>query len=109
MKWLGLALERHASCELLAFNIDHVYTPLMLGLDSFEKQYGLPYQVEFNHRLLGLCLFIAHMVQTIMIGPSVGLELIVVQTTAKHMHNAMQFTWTDLRVGSMGFYNMGRR
>ena len=109
MKWLGLALERHAPCELLVFNIDHVYTPLMLGSDSFEKQYGLPYQVEFNHRLLGLCLFIAYMVQTIMIGPSVGLELIVVQTTAKHMHNAMQFTSTDLRVGSMGFYNMGRR
>ncbi len=33
----------------------------------------------------------------------------MVQTTAKHMHNAMQFTWTDLKVGSMGHYNMGKR
>ena len=29
MKWLGLALGRHASCELLVFDVDHVYTPLM--------------------------------------------------------------------------------
>ena len=25
----GLTLGRHASCELLAFNVDHAYTPLM--------------------------------------------------------------------------------
>ena len=53
--------------------------------------------------------FIAYKVQTIMIGSSVGLRLIMVQATAKHMHNAMQLTWTDLKVGSMGHYNMGRR
>ena len=31
MKWLGLglALRRHASCELLAFDVDHAYTLLM--------------------------------------------------------------------------------
>ena len=29
MKWLGLALGRHASCELLAFDVDHSCTPLM--------------------------------------------------------------------------------
>ena len=29
MKWLGLALGRHASCELLPFDVDHMYTPLM--------------------------------------------------------------------------------
>ena len=49
------------------------------------------------------------MIQTIMIGPSFGLELIMVQTMAKHMRNEMQFTWTNLKVGSMGHYNMGRR
>ena len=87
----------------------HLQWAQVLGLDSFKRQYGLPYQVEFNHRLLGLSLFIAYMVQTIMIGPSFGHELIMVQTTAKHMHNAMKFTWIDLRVGFMGFYNMGRR
>ena len=44
-----------------------------------------------------------------MMGPNVRLGLIMVQTTAKHMHNAMQFTWTNLKVGSMGYDNMGRR
>ena len=29
MKWLGLALGRHASCALLAFDVDHAYTRLM--------------------------------------------------------------------------------
>ena len=29
MKWLGLALGMHASCELLAFHVDHANTPLM--------------------------------------------------------------------------------
>ena len=29
LKWLGLTLGRHASCKLLAFDVDHVYTPSM--------------------------------------------------------------------------------
>ena len=29
MKWLRLALGRHASCELLAFDVGHANTPLM--------------------------------------------------------------------------------
>ena len=29
MKWLGLALGRHASFALLAFDVDHACTPLM--------------------------------------------------------------------------------
>ena len=53
--------------------------------------------------------FIAYKVQTIMIGSSIGLGLIMVQTTDKHMHNTMQLTLTDLKVGSIGHYNMGRR
>ena len=65
----------------------HLRWALVLGLDSFKKQYGFPCQVEFNHKLLGLSLFIVHIVQTIMIGPSFGFELIMVQTTAKYMHN----------------------
>ena len=81
----------------------------MLGLDSFKKQIGLPFLVEFNFRLLGLSSFIAYKVQTIMMGSSVGLGLIMVQTMTKHMHNAMQFSWTNLKVGSMGHYNIGRR
>ena len=63
----------------------------------------------FNHKSLGLSSFVAYKVQTIMMGLSVGLGLIMVQTMAKHMHNAMQFTWTNLKAGSIGHYNMGRR
>ena len=55
--------------ESLAFDVAQV-----LGLDSFKKQIGLPFQVEFNHRLLGLSSFIAYVIQTIMMGSSVGLE-----------------------------------
>ena len=29
LKWLGLTLGGHAPCELLAFHVDHVYTPLL--------------------------------------------------------------------------------
>ena len=29
LKWLRLTLGRHASCKLLAFDVDHAYTPLM--------------------------------------------------------------------------------
>ena len=46
----------------------------VLGVDSFKKQIGLPFQVEFNHRFLSLSSFIAYKVQTIMMGSSVGLE-----------------------------------
>ena len=58
---------------------------------------------------MGLSSFIAYMVQTIMIGPNFGLKLIKVQTTAKHMCNEIQFAWTNLKLGFMGHYNMGRR
>ena len=29
IKWLGLTLGRLEPCELLAFDVDHAYTPLM--------------------------------------------------------------------------------
>ena len=58
---------------------------------------------------LGLSSFIVYKVQTIMMGSSVGLGLIMVQKTAKHMHNAMQLTWTDLKVSSIGHYKKGKR
>ena len=44
-----------------------------------------------------------------MIGPNVGLDLLIDQKMAKHMHNAMQFTWADLKVDFKNHYNMGRR
>ena len=86
----------------------HIWWAQVLGLESFKKQIGLPFLVEFNLRLLGLSSFIAYKIQTIMMGSSVGLGLIMVQTMVKHMHNEMQFTWTNLKVGSVGHYNMGR-
>ena len=132
MKWLGLALGRLKPYDHLVFawndltlHLEGMYLmnfwPLMLimrihlwwaqvlDLEWFKKQFSVSYQVEFNHRPLGLSSFIAYKVQTIMMGSSVGLGLIMVQTTAKHMYNAMQFIWTDLKVGSIGHCNMGRR
>ena len=78
LKWLGRTLGRHASCEFLAFDVAHVFMHLwwaqVLGLDSFKKQFWASFQVEFNHRLLGLSSFTTYKVQTIMMGSSVGLE-----------------------------------
>ena len=40
MKWLGLALRRLASCEFLAFDVAHAYTPLMglsVGLRMIQE------------------------------------------------------------------------
>ena len=37
---LGLTLGRHASCELLAFDVNHSYTPLMgssVGLRMIQE------------------------------------------------------------------------
>ena len=97
----------------MAFEVDHAYT-LSMGTSGGlrmiqETIFWFPYQVEFNHKPLGLSSFIAYKVQTIMMGSSIGLGLIMVQTTTKHMRNEMQFTWTNLKVGSMGHYNIGRR
>ena len=78
LKWLGLTLGRHAACEFLAFDVAHVFMHLwwaqVLGLDSFKKQFWASFQVEFNHRLLGLSSLTTYKVQTIIIGSSVGLE-----------------------------------
>ena len=40
LKWLGLTLGGHAPCELLAFHVDHVYTPLLgssIGLRMIQE------------------------------------------------------------------------
>ena len=51
----------------------HLRWAEVLGLDSFKNQIGLPFQVEFNLRLLSLSSFITYKVQRIMMGLSVGL------------------------------------
>ena len=85
----------------MAFDVDHAYTPLIgsnVGLRLIQETNW----ASFTLRLLGLSSFTTYKVQTIMMGSSVGLGLVMVQTTAKQMHNAMQFTWTDLKVSSIG-------
>ena len=97
MKWLRLALERLESYNHLVFAWNgltlhlegmhlvsfwplmlimciHLWWAQVLGLDSFKKQIGLPFQVEFNLSLLGLSSFTTYNFQTIMMGSSVGLE-----------------------------------
>ena len=132
MKWLGLALGRLEPYDQLVFawngltlhleGMYHVnFWPLMLimcihlwwaqvlVLEWFKKQFSVSipskvqshaFRFEFIHNIQGS-------------NNHNGLKrwtwVIMVQTTAKQMRNEMQFTWTDLEVGSMGHYNMGRR
>ena len=53
----------------------HLWWAQVLGLEWFKKKFWFSYQVEFNHRPLGLSSFITYKVQTIMMGTGVGLEL----------------------------------
>ena len=46
----------------------------VLDLDSFKKQIGLSFQVEFNHKLLGLSSFTTYKVQTIMMAQALDLS-----------------------------------
>ena len=74
---LGLHLEgTHlvSFWPLMLILCRHLWWAQVLGLESFKKQIGLPFQVEFNHRLLGLSSLTTYKVQTIMIESSVGLE-----------------------------------
>ena len=132
IKWLGLALGRlepwlwsfgiclkwlractWKACILWAFGLwcwSCVYT--FDGLkwwasNDSRNNFWFPYKVEFNHRPLGLSSFIAY--KNNYDGLKHWTWVIMVQTTAKQMHNEMQFTWIKLKVGSMGHYNMGRR
>ena len=52
LKWLGLTLGRHASCEFLTFDLAHVFMHLwwaqVLGLDPFKKQFwaSIPSRIQ---------------------------------------------------------------
>ena len=112
--WNGLALHLEGMhlvsfWPLMLLMRIHLWWAQVLGLEWFKKQVwaSIPSRVqsyafglEFIHSIQGS-------------NNHDGLKrwtwVIMVQTTAKQMHNAMQFTWTNLRVGSMGHYNMGRR
>ena len=77
--WNGLGLHLEGMhlvsfWPLMLIMSIHLWWAQVLGLDSFKKQIGLPFQVEFNLRLLGLSSFTTCNVQTIMMGSSVGLE-----------------------------------
>ena len=81
----------------------HLWWAQVLGLEWFKKQFSVSIPSRVQSQAFGLEFI--HSIQ----GSNNYDGLIMVQTTAKHMHNVMQFTWTDLKVGSMGHYNMGRR
>ena len=77
--WNGLGLHLEGMhlvsfWPLMLIMCRHLWWTQVLGLDSFKKQIGLSFQVEFNHKLLGLSSFTTYKVQTIIIGSSVGLE-----------------------------------
>ena len=74
---LGLHLEGMHLVSFWPFMLImciHLCWAQVLGLEWFKKQIGLPFQVEFNHRLFGLSSFTTYKVQTIIMGSSVGLE-----------------------------------
>ena len=132
MKWLGLALGRLEPYDHLVFawngltlHLEGMYLvnfwPLMLivrmhlwwaqvlGLEWFKKQFSVSIPSRVQLQAFGFEFI--HNIQ----GSNNHDELkhwtwiIMVQTTAKQMHNEMQFTWTDLKVGSMGHCNMDTR
>ena len=57
LKWLGLTLGRHASCELLAFDVDHVYTPLMgssIGFIMIQETILVSIPIRVQSQAFGL-------------------------------------------------------
>ena len=128
IKWLGLTLGRlepwswsFGICLNLGLHLEgmhlvsfwpltlimhiHLWWAQVLGLKWFKKQFwasipsrvqSLAFGLEFIHSIQGSKL--KHWTWVIM-----------VQTTSIHMSNAMHFTWTDVKVGSIGHYNMGRK
>ena len=112
--WNGLGLHLEGMhlvsfWPLMLIMCIHLWWAQILGLEWFKKQFSVSipsrvqshaFRFKFIHNIQGS-------------NNHNGLKrwtwVIMVQTTAKQMRNEMQFTWTDLEVGSMGHYNMGRR
>ena len=106
--WNGLSLHLEglhlvSFWPLMLIMRIHLWWAQVLGLEWFKKQFSVSIPSRVQSQAFGLEFI--HSIQ----GSNNYDGLIMVQTTAKHMHNVMQFTWTDLKVGSMGHYNMGRR
>ena len=84
----------------------HLWWAQVLGLEWFKKQFSVSIPSRVQSQAFGLEFI--HSIQ----GSNNHKRwtwVNMVQTTAKQMRNAMQFTWTDLKIGSMGHYNIGRR
>ena len=112
--WNGLGLHLEGMhlvsfWPLMLIVCIHLWWAQVLGLEWFKKQFSIfipsrvqsqAFRFEFIHNIQGS-------------NNHNGLKrwtwVIMVQTMAKQMHNEMQFTWTDLKVGSMGHHNMSRR
>ena len=132
MKWLGLALGRLEPYDHLVFawngltlHLESMYLvnfwPLMLimrihlwwaqvvGLEWFKRQFLISIQSRVQSQAFGLEFIHSIQGSNNYDGLKRWTWVIMVQTTAKQIHNEMQFTWTGLKVGSMGHYNMGRR
>ena len=106
--WNGLSLHLEglhlvSFWPLMLIMRIHLWWAQVLGLEWFKKQFSVSIPSRVQSQAFGLEFI--HSIQ----GSNNYDGLIMVQTTAKHMHNAMQFTWTDLKESSMGHYNMGRR
>ena len=81
----------------------------VLGLEWFKKQFLVSIPSRVRWQAIGLQFIHSIQGSNNHDGHKRWTWVIMVQTTAKQMRNEMQFTWTDLKVGSMGHYNMDRR
>lgn len=112
--WNGLGL--HLKCMhlvsfwlLMLIMCIHLWWAQVLGLEWFKKQFSVFIPSRVQSQALGLELIQIIQGSNNHDGLKRWTWIIMVQTMAKQMRNEMQFTWTDLKVGSMGHYNMGRR
>ena len=112
--WNGLGLHLEGMhlmsfWPLMLIMCIHLWWAQVVGLEWFKKQFSVSIQSRVQSQAFGLEFIHSIQGSNNYDGSSIGLGLIMVQTMAKHMHNAMQLTWADLKVGFMGHCNMGKR
>ena len=116
LQWNGLGLGLHLEgmhlvsfWPLMLIMRIHFWWAQVVGLEWFKKQFSISIQSRVQSQAFGLEFIHSIQGSNNYDGLKRWTWVIMVQTMAKQIHNEMQFTWTDLKVGSMGHYNMGRR
>ena len=109
---LGLYLEGMHLVSFLPLMLImriHLWWAQVVGLEWFKKQFLVSIQSRVQSQAFGLKFIHSIQGSNNYDGFKRWTWVIMVQTTSIQMCNAMQFTWTDLKIGFIGHYNMGRR